>query len=159
MKHHVAFWPQGKGSHCLHHETGGKGLQVEGLRTIRGPVARRQPSLLQQSPSPPSLPPCFIPCLPCPLAVYPPSPPWNFRIKRNLKSHLNPCFSRCGPQQQQGPSRGTCWKCRVLSSTPDLPNQSLPSNRRIPKGFVCTVEFEKHWSKLQAAGSFSIYHD
>ena len=39
MKHRVLFWPQGKGHHCLHHETGeGERLWRERAAGPAGPV-------------------------------------------------------------------------------------------------------------------------
>ena len=74
MKRRVVFWPQGKGHHCLHHETRGeRPVEGVGCRAIRGPVG------LTPAFTSPAAPFCFLLsslfhlALPFSLAVYLPS--------------------------------------------------------------------------------------
>ena len=132
MKHRAASWPQGKGYHCLYRETG-RERSVEG--GAAGPWGARgawpQPLILLLSPPAPSSPPFSIsPCHSHWLFTYPvylPNSAQNFRIERNLTGHLNPSFSRCGPQMG---SRAIHYLALVRNAEsgappPDLPDQSL----------------------------------
>lgn len=118
MKHHVLFWLKGKGHHCLHHET------REGERLWReraaGPAGPGGPDpSLYFSCRPLLLPPFLpIPSRPAILwlftyPVYLPNSAQNFRITRHLTSHLNPSFSRCGPQTC---SRAITWRLFEMRS-------------------------------------------
>lgn len=72
MKHHAEFWPQGKGSCFLHHETRREGLSREGLQ---GPQGSSGPGTSPVAPAPAFTSVFSFSILPLPfsLAVYSPS--------------------------------------------------------------------------------------
>lgn len=98
VKHHAVFWPQGKGSYCPHHDSRRERLVQGGAAGPSGAPVGLVPAFTSPAVSFSSLPSFFHPALLFSLAVFSPSPAQNLRMKRNLKSHLNLCFSWCGPQ-------------------------------------------------------------
>ena len=60
---------------------------------------------------------------------------------------------RWSMNQKNQYSPGAYPKCRIAGPSPELLNQNLPLNK-IVRGYVCTLEFEKHLSEYPSIGSW-----